>query len=177
MIVVTSVDSLWQQLQKKIVCSAAPAAVLLGCSLEVSAIISESRRLFLFHPEEQVGCKHFSLLLGLGSLLCGPPSMDFLKAEIARKRKQVEDSKVRRGATHGEGRMTWFDSFSTHVAQVLGEKKYFRRGDLSAKMGEDYARRHAAPEEEAAPVGSALAPKKELDELIRIKKDLKGKSE
>ncbi len=46
-------------------------------------------------------------------------------------------------------------------------------------MSEDYHKRHSAQQEEAgaAPVGSALAPEKEKEELLKIKADLKGKSE
>lgn len=45
--------------------------------------------------------------------------MDILKAEIERKRKQMENSQV-----------------------LVPDKKYFKRGDLAAKLEEDYWRRH-----------------------------------
>jgi len=45
--------------------------------------------------------------------------MDFLKAEIARKKKQMEDSKV-----------------------MAPDKKYFKRGDLAAKQEEEYWKKH-----------------------------------
>lgn len=45
--------------------------------------------------------------------------MDILKAEIERKRKQLQDSNV-----------------------VQGGKKYFKRSDLMAKNEEEYLKRH-----------------------------------
>lgn len=45
--------------------------------------------------------------------------MDFLKAEIERKRRQVESSSV-----------------------LAPGKKYFKRGDLAAKQTEEYLKKH-----------------------------------
>ena len=64
--------------------------------------------------------------------------------------------------------------------KVMGEKKYFKRGDLSAKMSEEYLQRHSGrvgPDALEGPVGSAIAPEKEKEELIKIKEEMKGKSE
>ncbi len=66
------------------------------------------------------------------------------------------------------------------LLQVMGsEKKYYKRGDMSAKMSEEYMRKHFgdhSKEDEQAPVGSAIAPDKDKDELIKLKDELKGKS-
>ena len=53
--------------------------------------------------------------------------MDFLKAEIARKKRQIESSEV-----------------------LLGpDKKYFKRGDLAAKQEQEYLQKHETKKAES----------------------------
>ncbi len=74
--------------------------------------------------------------------------MDFLKAEIARKRRQVQEKQV----------------------MVAPEKKYFRRGDLAAKEAEEYLNKHKVST-------GAAAEEKEAKELLRLKEQGQEKSE
>ena len=52
--------------------------------------------------------------------------MDFLKAEIERKKRQMQDKNVMAGPS----------------------KKYFKRGDLAAKEKEEYLAKHAPSKED-----------------------------
>lgn len=75
--------------------------------------------------------------------------MDFLKAEIERKKRLIAEKSVIAGP----------------------EKKYFKRGDLAEKEKEEYLKRHAMPSTDAEKVKEIKEAKKEA------KKALVGKSD
>ena len=71
--------------------------------------------------------------------------MDFLKAEIERKKRLVEE----KGVTAGP------------------QKKYFRRGDLAEKERQEYLKRHSAPSNDDEKVKQIKQSKEEARKALR----------
>ena len=70
--------------------------------------------------------------------------MDFLKAEIERKKRLIAEKSVIAGP----------------------EKKYFKRGDLAEKEKEEYLKRHAMPSTDAEKVKEIKEAKKEAKKAL-----------
>ena len=71
--------------------------------------------------------------------------MDFLKAEIERKKKLIEE----KGVTAGP------------------QKKYFKRGDLAQKEKEEYLKRHSIPSTDDQKVKEIKQSKEEARKTLR----------
>ena len=70
--------------------------------------------------------------------------MDFLKAEIERKKRLIAEKSVIAGP----------------------EKKYFKRGDLATKEREEYLKRHAMPSTDSEKVKEIKEAKKEAKKAL-----------
>ena len=110
--------------------------------------------------------------------------MDFLKAEIERKKRLLEETKL---MGPGNFRLCWskthypqylnlilniewtlacrllqLSKFYPNISYNFADKKYFKRGDLSAKQREDYLALHAPKVEDV---------RKKVEEIEKAKQE------